>query len=71
MRILYFSISLHIQGPDTVCPASTEQEQAFLVQMAFVLLRHHCGQAVNFKAEVRVATGNVIIADFGQVNHSD
>ena len=39
--------------------------------MASVLLLHYCGQAVNSKAEVRVATGNIEIPDFCQIYHSD
>lgn len=65
------SVAAPVQSLDTVSPPAAKQEQAFFVQMASVLLCHHRGQPVNSKAEVCVATGNVIIADFGQVDHND
>ena len=38
--------------------------------LAAILLGYNGGQPVNSKTKVRVAARNVVVADFGQVDHS-
>ena len=56
---------------DPICSSATEQEKTFFIQVTSVLLSYNCGKTVNTKAKIRIAAGNVIIADFGQIYHRD
>lgn len=50
---------------------ATEQEQTFLVQMTAKLLCHNSCKPIDAKTKSGIATGNVEIPDFGQINHRD
>lgn len=65
------SVAAPVQSLDPVRSSAAEQEQTFFVKMTAILLLHNCGKAVDPKAEICIAAGNIEIPDFCQIYHSD
>ena len=65
----YKTVTLPVQHLDPVAASAAEQKQGIGKGVQFKLLLNNGSQALNSESEIFITAGNIVVADFAQVNH--